>query len=166
MVDDKQESFIEDVDYEERLLISSMADKTELADNIRCAKAILHTFPNDKIIIRGHSKERDVKNPEYLINGMMADRKGIAGYKGVRNSFQSAMEQGAVIVVIDLDKHLSQVPLKTRELSRRIFWRYSDFISSRIEQCYIVFNGNATRIAKSSINSKEQIEELIKRLKP
>lgn len=160
------ESYSTDSEYEARLLISTCADKAELCDNIRCAKAILKSFPIEKIVIRGHSKVRGMKNPEYIINNYMADRKGIAGYKGVRNGFQSAIGQGAKIVVIDLDKHLSTLPLRISELSRRISWRYSDFVTSRIVMCYVVYHGQAVRIDKESAAQRKSIEYILKKLKP
>jgi len=162
----KEEAFTPDPEYGERLLTSSIADQTEVKENARCARSILDSFPEDRIQIRGHSTEPGVKNPEYLINNILADRKGILKYKGVRNGFQSAIDQGARIVVFDLDKNLSGYPLKTGDLAKRISWRYSDFENGIIDACYVVYQGKAVRILKDDVISKEAVERVLQKLKP
>ncbi len=39
------------------------------------------------------------KNPEYIIDGQLGDRKGIMGEKGVTAGFKAAKKQGCKIVV-------------------------------------------------------------------
>ena len=162
----KEEVFTTDQKYGERLLTSSLADKSEVEDNTRCARSILGSFPEDRIVIRGHSTEPGVKNPEYLINDILADRKGILKYKGVRNGFQSAIDQRARIVVLDLDKNLSGYPLRTGDLAKRISWRYSDFENRRIDACYVVLHGKSVRILKDDASSKQAVEQILQKLKP
>ena len=55
------------------------ADKSKLLDNVRAAKSILRYFPTTTIKIREHVLIHKVKNPEYLMGGHIADRKGIRG---------------------------------------------------------------------------------------
>ena len=164
---DKKEEFLtSDKDYGEHLLVSSLADQSELEDNTRCAKSILGSYPEDIIKIRAHSTGHGVKNPEYLINDILADRKGIERYTGVRNGFQRAITQGAKIVVLDLDMHLSEYPLKTGELARRISWRHTDFEEGRITTCYVVYHDKAVRIMNGYSLTKESIESVLQKLKP
>ncbi len=76
--------YTKDKEYGGRLLISNCADKSELEDNMRAARAILDAFPDTEIKIRQHVIEHGKKNPEYVINGSIADRKGIEGLNGRR----------------------------------------------------------------------------------
>ena len=161
----KQEQLEKDSEFGERLLVSSMADKTELADNVRCARAILRSFPNYNIIIREHTTEYGIKNPEYVINGLIADRKGIIGEKGIKWGFISAIDQGCSAVVIDLDDNMGDKQLRTWELAKFISWRYRDFQSSTIVKCYVVYHGRAVAIDVSFV-SREQISSELKKLRP
>ena len=77
------EGYIEDVVFGNRLLISVEADSRELASNIRAARAILTSFTEVTIVINPHRMIFGHKNPEYLINNQLGDRKGIMGEKGV-----------------------------------------------------------------------------------
>ena len=63
--------------YGERLLISIRADTTELNDNIRVARVLLHSFVDMYIRINEHLLIIGHKNPEYTINGKLGDRKGV-----------------------------------------------------------------------------------------
>ena len=53
----EKEEFIVDEVYEERLLISKKADSSELDENIRVARVLLHCF-NDMFIIIFNDKNR------------------------------------------------------------------------------------------------------------
>ena len=124
----KENGYIKDKEYGDRLLISKIADKSELDDNIRAAKALLRSFPEMEMAIRGHILKHNVSNPEYLINGLVADRKGIESEKGIASGFNKAMKQGCKIVVVDLDMHPEKFPiLRTRKLSSEINNRHADF---------------------------------------
>ena len=92
--------------YGNRLKISKDADKTEVQDNIRAAYAMLESFPEMVIKVRENVLEHGVKNPEYMINGLIADRKGIESPKGIQSGFKKAIKQGCQVVVIDLDMHM------------------------------------------------------------
>ena len=78
--------YIEDLVYGARLLISVDADKTELNENIRCARTLLESFPDMSIVIRRNVLEFQFKNPEYLINGEIGDRKGIHSERGIADA--------------------------------------------------------------------------------
>ncbi|MBR5034506.1 MAG: hypothetical protein IKX71_04290 [Bacteroidales bacterium] len=152
-----------DDEYGERLLISREADKRELHGNIRAAKAILNSFSNVTIAINPHSKKIGTKNPEYTVEGLLGDRKGIMSEKGVTAGFRSAKRQGCKVVVIDLDENVGTV--RPFELSKYISRRKADFSDGAICMCYIVFNGNAVRIT-SEQQTRADIESLLQRMKP
>ncbi|MDO4211026.1 MAG: hypothetical protein Q4D23_04830 [Bacteroidales bacterium] len=156
-------SYFEDDVYGKRLLISVSADKTELASNVRAARAILASFPEVVIIINPHVLAFGHKNPEYTICQQLGDRKGIMGEKGITAGFKAAKKQGCKIVVIDLDEHIRQV--NAFELSRYISRRKADFTSGMITDCYIVFDGEAVRV-NAKYQTRVEIQQKIEMLKP
>ena len=155
--------YIEDEVFGKRLLISEGADEKELSSNIRAARAILSSFPELSIIINPHRFVFGLKNPEYTINNLLGDRKGIMGEKGVTAGFKSAKKQGCKIVVIDLDEHIFQV--RPFELSKYIARRRSDFINGLITDCYVVFNGQAVRV-NARYQTRREIESKLEMLRP
>lgn len=157
------EGYIEDVVFGNRLLISVEADSRELASNIRAARAILTSFTEVTIIINPHRMIFGHKNPEYLINNQLGDRKGIMGEKGVTAGFKAAKKQGCKVVVIDLDEHILQV--RPFELSKYISRRRMDFTYGFITDCYVVFNGQAVRV-NARYQTRLEIENKISMLRP
>lgn len=124
--------------YGNRLKISKDADKTEVQDNIRAAYAMLESFPEMVIKVRENVLEHGVKNPEYMINGLIADRKGIESPKGIQSGFKKAIKQGCQVVVIDLDMHMKDKKLPVSELAKYINWRSTDFEEGTIKECYVI----------------------------
>lgn len=151
-----------DKTYGDRLRINKKADKTELEDNIRAAKDLLDSFKEMTIKIREHVLINGVPNPEYEINGLIADRKGIEGEKGITSAFKKAIKQGCQTVVIDLDMHMGTRPLPSNQLSKYIDWRRKDFETGTIKECYIIYRGRAVLIDKSFISREEIANELEK----
>ena len=101
------------------------------------------------IQIRKHVFEQGVKNPEYLINDMVADRKGIERENGVANGFNKAIKQGCSVVVIDLDMHANNFPyLRVNKLTQCINNRHQDFKKGVITECYVIYDNKAARIGK------------------
>lgn len=115
--------------------------------------------------IRKHVFEDGVKNPEYLINEKVADRKGIEFTKGIQSGFKKAIKQGCSVVVIDLDMHMREKKLPVSSLAKFIDWRSSDFKAGIIEECYIIYHDKAVLVDKSH-NTREKIKAEIEKLKP
>jgi len=155
--------YIEDEIYGQRLLIRKNADPRELPGNIRAARAILNSFTDVTIIINAHTMSFGHKNPEYIIDGQLGDRKGIMGEKGVTAGFKAAKKQGCKIVVIDLDEHIFQV--RSFELSKYISRRKADFVSGMIAACYVVFDGEAV-VVNASVQTRQEIMSAIEQLNP
>ena len=153
----------EDEKYHDRLFIDKKADLNDNPDNIRAAKDLLNNFKGMEIEINEMVYSSDgKKNPEYRINGLIADRKSIKSENGVANGFKKAKEQGCQCVVIDLTKELSSKRIKWKNLALNITNRSKDFQEKTILKCYVVFNGNAVEIALSDFkldgkNNKENI---------
>ena len=153
-----------DKTYGDRLRINKKADKTELEDNIRAAKDLLDSFKEMTIKIREHVLINGVPNPEYEINGLIADRKGIHSPKGISSAFKKAIKQGCQIVVIDLDMNMKEKLLDVESLARYMDWRKNDFQSGIIKECYVLYHGKAVRI-DSLHKGREAIMEELKKLK-
>lgn len=154
-----------DPDYGKRLMISTKADQTDVRENVRAAKAILDTYPDTNIKIREHVRAYGVKNPEYEINDLIADRKGVMSEKGISDGFSKAIKQGCKAVIIDFDMHMSNRKIKYREVAKRLIWRYDDFESERIVRCYIIKNKKAICLEKHQLD-KNTLVDLLKKLEP
>lgn len=159
------ERFTPDKEYGDRLLVSVCADKTEVEANTRVAKVLLDSFPDMKMRILPHILKDKKPNPEYEINGLVADRKGIMGEKGISEGFRRAKEQGCSAVVIDLDMHMANKTLRSNYLAKYIDWRKTDFENDLIIECYVIYREKAVKINKSH-NTRDKIFTEIEKLKP
>lgn len=158
-----------DKEFGDRLLVHDRSDQKEIIDNTRCAKSLLQSFEDMKIVIREHVLIDFTKNPEYYINGILADRKGIEGENGVTDGFKKAKNQFCKIVVLDLDAHPEKFPiLRTKKLSKSIENRRMDFINKEILQCYVVFNGKSVLIDRSLFidnkNTRDDIMHILEKI--
>lgn len=153
-----------DSKYGKRLIISNLADQSELDQNLRVARVLLDSFPDMSIKIREHIIAEGHKNPEYMINGLIADRKGVKSEKGITSGFKKAIVQHCSVVVIDLDLHMGNRPLRTFKLSQYIDGRIRDFANDVIKECYVVYKGKAVRI--TSWASRQDLTEQLEKLRP
>lgn len=160
-----QEGFRPDTKFATRLQIHQQADPTEVDENIATARILLRNFETMHIRVAEHILLPNHKNPEYIINGWVADAKRIEGYKGVVAGFKKAIKQGCRVVVIDLNKHMAQRELSVTELAKYIHWRMADFEQEVIKECYIVFGDKAVVVTKEQ-SSREAIKEVIEKLRP
>lgn len=114
--------------------------------------------------IRPHILEYNKPNPEYEIDGLIADRKGIENPQGITAGFKKAIKQGCQVVVIDLDKHPNKFKfLPTFKMASAINNRYRDFQNDTILECYVVYNNKAIRISKEFFSDdKQATKELIR----
>lgn len=157
--------------YGERLKISVQADQTEVEDNTRAAHSLLSSFPKMNMQIRKHVYEAGVKNPEYLINDNIADRKGIESPNGGASEFNKAIKQGCSIVVLDLDMHPDIFKnLPSIKLASAINNRHLDFGNGIISECYVIYNDKAGKITTDSFSgdtrqTKERIRAELEKIK-
>lgn len=99
--------------YDDSHYNSGQTDRIlEREDNKRALGALLDSFPEMEAFIRKHVFEYGVKNPEFLINGKIADRKGIMTEEGISAAFNKALKQGCKA---DLDEHMSGRQLQTNK---------------------------------------------------
>ncbi|MCQ2250617.1 MAG: minor capsid protein [Bacteroidales bacterium] len=131
-----------------RLLVNTECDtsKDELPNNTRCALAMLEAFKDMEIKIRPNVIIDHLKNAEYYINGLLADRKGVDGPDGVTSGFVKAIDQGCQVVVIDFDRYKKGQWVDYNLVARNIKRRHQDFEGGIIMECYVVHNGNVARI--------------------
>lgn len=155
--------YIEDLVYGARLLISVDADKTELNENIRCARTLLESFPDMSIVIRRNVLEFQFKNPEYLVNGEIGDRKGIHSERGIADAFKRAVEQGCRVIVLDLDMHMHSQLLHPNQIAKHLLWR-PDFSEAAIHLCYVVYRERAVEV-RSDMRTREEIAMVLEKLK-
>lgn len=167
----EDEGFTPDPTFKERLLVSNAADQSEIKDNTRAAKAMLSSFPDMEMRIRQHVYENGVKNPEYEVNGLIGDRKGIMSEDGISEGFRSAIKQGCQVVILDLDKHPERFKiLRTIKISSALAFRTSDFLSEIIKECYIIFDNETVRIgaecfSKDKEDTKKNIRQALEKIK-
>jgi hypothetical protein len=154
-------------EYAERLLISPFAQFEELAINTNTANIILNNNPEIKMKIRPHLDINKMKNPEYTVNGLIADAKRIESWN-VASSFKSAIEQECKVVIIDLVKQFDKgYMLNVNELTKNIRNRYADFTNDNINNCHVVWGSKSVIISKNTFKgiSNKNIRELDAKIK-
>lgn len=126
---------------------------------------MLDSFADTKMTIRADYLFHRLKNPEYTINGLLADRKSVKGLKGIPSAFKSSLEQHCKALVIDLDKH--EVKLSTKNIYSGLNGRKNDFIEGKIKECSIVKNGKAIKIDSKFIdgNKKMNFDKIAQEIK-
>lgn len=150
-----------------RLQIASTADNSELNANARCARSILRSFDDVNIRIREDYRFDKVKNPEYCIGEILADRKGVESPKGISAGFQKAIKQHSNIVVIDFDFKLKGKYVNPNAVASRLYGRKEDFATDKIKECYVVHNDKAVRFDASIFlkDKEESVKMMLEELK-
>lgn len=114
----KSNEYYTEKKYGERMKICKGSDPRELEENKRALGALFDSFPDMKTVIRKHFLEYGVKNPEYLINGKITDRKGILSENGIAAAFNKTLKQGCKAIVLDLDEHMSDRQLQMNKITK------------------------------------------------
>lgn len=158
-------------DEKSKMLICVIPDFKELVTNIRTGRILTKNNDVKTIEIRPHFKdqtETSTSNPEYKINGFIADAKRIEKYSGITNSFKKALnKQNCKCVVIDFNKHFDiKRPLDIAKIAGRLMWRKTDFQTGKIEECYLVFGEKSIRITTGNLNDKGNLLECLEGLMP
>ena len=157
--------FTDDPKYGKRLQVSEKADAKDLNDNISCAHTLLENFKDMEIHIRPHRFGKGLKNPEYNINGEIADRKAIKGPNGITSGFRKGIAQGCSIIVVDLDTSYKPQNLCATDLAGKLVGRHKDFENSIITKCYLTYKGKAVCIYPDDIRlGKVHLTEIIQKM--
>lgn len=121
-----------------KLEVSTWADPSDLEANLKSAKIIVDKL-GVNVKIRPHSETDGVKNPEYLIDKKIADRKSQSG-KGVTSNLASAKAQKCKVVVFDIQK---EYPYDSNRLKNNIKGIIKEFYNKKTFDTIIIVNGNA-----------------------
>jgi len=144
-------------DISSDMQISVMADRSELADNIHTGRILAKT---ESVTIRPHFEQEPghpIKNPEYVIDGEIADAKRVLSAEGVHAGFRTAIKQGAKVVIIDFGNgeykkqqngKEDKIHYNIKETAKAISNRLSDFKNGIITKCYVVYKGKYIKIEK------------------
>ena len=143
-----ENAYYPDKELGKRLMISSRAHLADLELNVGTARTVLNAFPESKMTIRHHYTDGR-PNPEYTIDGLIADRKGIWGCVGITSGFQRGLKQGCKAIIFDLDEHMEYKPLPSHQIANKLHGRADDFKTGRIERCYIIHQGKTVLITKA-----------------
>ncbi len=105
-----------------KLYIHPLADLTpdEFINNVNVAKLLVDTYVLE-IKLRAHLTITNKKNPEYLINGKIGDRK-TPTKRTFKNILKSASEQKCEVVVVELIKirKFNTLPKAKNEILKRL----------------------------------------------
>jgi hypothetical protein len=144
---------IADTQYKDavsELKINVCAQMSEIADNVRTGRILTQNKDVKSIAIRQHVSEQSkepVKNPEYEINGMIADAKRLEQFD-MASGFKKAINQGSKVVVIDFFK-IQQKKMNTNKIAASIVNRHADFVSKKIEECYVVWGNKSIKVSRN-----------------
>jgi hypothetical protein len=153
-------------DKEGKLQISVMPDMKELTNNIYTGRILAKHNDVETIEIRPHFPNKPGEkrtNPEYMINGMLADAKRMLSPNGIPDGFAKAKKQGCRIVIIDFDKHLKNKKISHYDIAKKISWRGGDFENNIIKECYIIHNDNCLKINKKNYANREWIKRMLQK---
>ncbi|MDR3093654.1 MAG: hypothetical protein LBU62_03285 [Bacteroidales bacterium] len=162
-------------DSQSNLKINVCAHHEEISDNVRTGRILLDNYPGMDLEIRKHVGDQSngvVKNPEYLLNGKLADAKRLNSWNGVSSGFNSAVKQKCEAVIIDLH-NLQNEYLDIEKIAKGIVNRYVDFKNKTILECYVIWKGKSVMIHGSLFNSynpekknnyKIQLEKILSKL--
>jgi hypothetical protein len=157
---------IENITYKDvvsGLRINVNADAREIGDNVRTGRILMDNQDVNSVLIRGHANQLNgaAKNPEYKINGLLADAKRIESWN-VAAAFNSAIKQECKTVVIDLHKMQSR-ELNTQELAKNIVRRNANFtsIDNVIQNCFLVWKGKSIWFDRRFFNAYTEKRKMI-----
>jgi hypothetical protein len=145
-------------DSKSSLHINILADRNEIAENLRTGRILSKLKEVKSIKVRPHIiSTNGVKNPEYEINGLIADAKRINHFSGVTAGFAKAKKQGSEAIIIDLHNIKSKGhKLNIPELASGIVNRAEDFRSGNIKECYVVWGDKCTKIEANMFNGYDK----------
>ena len=144
-------------DKQPNLSIGVLADRTELHQNIETGRILAAN--GNKVVIRQHVLDGR-KNPEYEINGEVADAKRIEGEKGVTDGFKKALAQRCTVVVIDLNAHFRDRHPQLSQLAKYIDRRRADLNNGVV--CIIVYGKKTATITSDNATRESILRELEK----
>lgn len=148
-----------------KLDVNIYADPVDLVDNIASAKIIVDQL-NTNVQIRPHldtNIAKGLKNPEYFINGNVADLKinfKDGNYSGINRAFDSAKAQKITSVVFDFTKSFKG--LDTQQINRYVLSNINTKRGKQYNEIIFIYNKKAIKVSRETIVKKELLKELEK----
>ena len=127
--------------YKKKVFVSPFADENDLVSNVETAMVIVDKLKTD-VKIRAHIDSNIVKghkNPEYEINGKIADRKEVSSYTSIKSNLETAKKQGNHSIVYDVTNFKDW---KANEITKNLKGKIMNFKDKDwLHEIYFV-NGN------------------------
>ena len=127
--------------YKKKVFVSPFADENDLVNNVETAMVIVDKLKTD-VKIRAHIDSNIVKghkNPEYEINGKIADRKEVSSYTSIKSNLETAKKQGNHSIVYDVTNFKDW---KANEITKNLKGKIMNFKDKDwLHEIYFV-NGN------------------------
>ena len=127
--------------HKKKVFVSPFADENDLVNNVETAMVIVDKLKTD-VKIRAHIDSNIVKghkNPEYEINGKIADRKEVSSYTSIKSNLETAKKQGNHSIVYDVTNFNDW---KANEITKNLKGKIMNFKDKDwLHEIYFV-NGN------------------------
>lgn len=145
---------------------SIFSDPADFAENIATGKILVNQLKAN-VKIRPHVNPailKNKKNPEYQINGNVADLKSISSNSGITNGFKKAKEQmgnlASYSVVFNLD---SIKKINSSSIIQQIENKISQNRGKKIASLFFTYKNKAVELTRKEILRKEfdKLKELL-----
>lgn len=151
--------------HKKKVFVSPFADDKDLIPNVETAMVIVDKLGID-VKIRAHIDSNIVKghkNPEYEINGKIADRKEVSSYTSIRSNLDTARKQGNQSIVYDITNFKNWNSYKiTKNLKGKIL----NFKNKNwLHEIYFINGNKAIYFTKDELmNDFDKVFKLFKQL--
>lgn len=148
-------------DYK-KVFVSPFADDKDLIPNVETAMVIVDKLRTD-VKIRAHINLQNHKNPEYEINGKLADRKEVSSYTSIKSNLDTARKQGNQTIVYDITKFQNW---NAYEITKNLKGKILNFKDKNwLHEIYFVNGNKAISFTKDELmNDFDKVFKLFKQL--
>lgn len=148
-----------------KVFVSPFADDKDLIPNVETAMVIVDKLGID-VKIRAHIDSNIVKghkNPEYEINGKIADRKEVSSYTSIRSNLDTARKQGNQSIVYDITNFKNW---NAYEITKNLKGKIMNFKNKNwLHDIYLVNGNKAISFTKDELlNDFDKVFKLFKQL--
>ena len=145
--------------------VNIYADEKDLEANVNTAIVIADSLRLN-VQIRPHldtNKATGMKNPEYLINGNLADLKSefkSDNYKAINSAFKAARGQNLQSIVFDFTQSFKNLDIV--QVNRQILSNINVNRGTQYKEIIFVYGKKAVKVSRETIVKKELMQELEK----
>jgi SPP1 gp7 family putative phage head morphogenesis protein len=121
-------------------------DENDYEANLKAATIIVDELKLN-VEIRANILIDKYKNPEYYINKNIGDLKQPEGYKGIKTSIKTSIEQGCTLTVINFTKHFKKL------YPEQVEGRLKNFFKNKIEikELILIFNNKVLYLKSADL---------------